>query len=578
MFRSVPVTIAFLLLLGGCGHATPPLPQPVSTSTLSTPAASSEQAPLPHLPATTAAWARGALRLEGLGDGHRAITTSSREAQEYFDQGMSLMWGFNHDEATRSFAKAAELDPHCAACYWGISLTVGPNYNLPFLSAERAKIAFEALQLAEANAAAASAVEKALIAALAKRYPTAQPLDATTAIPVLTAYAAAMQDVAARFRRDLDIQTLYAESMMNLHAWKLWTADGRPAPGTSEIVAILEAVLAKNPRHLGANHYYIHALEASPHPDQARAAVERLPTLAHAAGHLLHMPAHILQRLGRYDDAAEANRRATVADQAYIARTHPLDYYPVMYTAHNYQFLAYSTAMEGRKAETIAAVDDSRKTVSDEMLLEMPGTDWYVAELYTARVRFGLWDELLALPRPSPKLPGLTAGYLFGRAIALAATTKVAEARQAFGALQQFAAAVPPDTAAGQNSLKDVLSIATSIVAARIAAAERRDQDEIEFLRQAVAAEDALAYDEPKNWFFPARHLLGAALLRQNDARGAEAVFREDLRQNPANGWSLYGLKLALTATGRSSGAAAAEKELKSVWLRSDVALTASAY
>ena len=347
---------------------------------------------------------------DGLGVAHRAITTSSPEAQAYFDQGIRLIWAFNHDEATRSFAKATELDPHCASCFWGVALTVGPNYNLPFLSAERARVAFQALQLAENNALPASAVEQALISALGKRYPNDRALDPQSTIPVLSAYAAAMRTVADRFPQDLDVQTWYAESLMNLNAWKLWQADGTPAPGTEQIVTILQTVLARNPEHIGANHYLVHAVEASPHPEIGLSAAGQLQRLAPAAGHLVHMPAHIYQRLGRYEDAAQANRNGAREDAAYTTRTRPLDYYPVMYSAHNYQFLAYSTAMEGRKAETIAAVDGSRRVASDETLLEMPGMDWYVAESYAGRVRFGLWNEMLSLPPPDGKLMGLTGG------------------------------------------------------------------------------------------------------------------------------------------------------------------------
>ena len=531
-----------------------------------------------HLPGSTTDWARGGQLFKGLGGVHRAITTSSSEAQTWFDQGMTLMWGFNHDEATRSFAKAAEFDPHCAACYWGVSLTVGPNYNLPVLTEERAKVAFEALHLAEANAASASPVEQVLITALNKRYPSARPLDSTTARPVLTEYAAAMKEVASRYPDDLDIATLYAESMMNLRAWKLWSSDGKPAPGTEEIVATLEAVLRRNPRHPGANHYYVHALEASPQPERALASADLLKDLVPGAGHLVHMPAHILQRIGRYEDAAEANRRASRADDAYTAKTEPPDYYPVMYTAHNHQFRAYSTAMEGRRTETIEAVDASRRTAPDSMLLEMPGSDWYVAELYSARVRFGLWDEILTLPAPSDKLPGLMTGYLLSRTIAQAATGRIAEAEQSLAALKAFAAAVAPDASAGQNTLKDILAIALPVAEGRIANAKRDSQREINLLRQAVLAEDRIAYDEPKNWFFPVRHLLGAALLRAGDSREAGRIYREDLKQNPANGWSLYGLVAALRAEGKAFEAAATERAFNAAWAHADVTLTASAF
>jgi len=530
------------------------------------------------LPPTIAGWARGAMLFDGLGDAHRMVTTDSPEAQKYFDQGLRMVWAFNHDEATRSFAKAAELDPSCASCYWGISLTVGPNYNLPFLSAERAKVAFDALHRAQDNASRSSPVEQALISALAKRYPSDRPLDAENALPILSAYADAMKGVASKFPQDLDVQTLYAESLMNLHAWKLWTPEGKPALGTRRIVATLESVLTRDPQHPGANHYYIHALEASPHPERALAAAERLKTLMPAAGHLVHMPAHILQRLGRYEEAAEANRRAAVADAAYDARTHPPDYYPVVYTAHNYQFLAFSAAMEGRRAETIAAVDHSRQTVSDDMLLEMPGMDWYVAESYAARVRFGLWDEMLALSAPNRKLTGLTVSFLYGRAVALAATGRAADARTTLRELQRLAATVPADAPAGQNTVRDVLAVAIPIVAARIASAEGRSQDAIALLRQAVAAEDRLAYDEPKDWFFPARHVLGAELLRAGAAKEAESVYQEDLARSPMNGWSLYGLASALRAQDKTQEAAEVAHQFAGAWKHADVALTASAF
>ena len=343
-------------------------------------------------------------------------------------------------------------------------------------------------------------------------------------------------------------------------------------------MATLESVLARNPRHIGANHYYVHAVEASPHPERGVIAADQLKSLAPAAGHLIHMPAHILQRIGRYEEAAEANRKAALADAVYVSGTHPPDYYPVMYTAHNYQFLAYSAAAEGRREETIVAVDHSRAAVSDEMLLGMPGADWYVAESYAARVRFGLWKEMLDLPAPQPKLLGLTAGYLYGRAVALAATGRVAASRTTRDELHKLAAVVPADAAAGQNTLKSVLAIALPIVEARIADAEGRSKEVLTLLRQAIAAEDRLAYDEPKNWFFPARHLLGAALLKQGAASEAESVYREDLRQSPANGWSLYGLSVALKKQGKATEAAQVAKQFAESWKYSDLKLTASAF
>jgi tetratricopeptide (TPR) repeat protein len=536
------------------------------------------QAALAHVPTTVPEWAQDAMLFSGLGSFHRKITTSSAEAQKYFDQGLRFVWAFNHDEATRSFAKATELDPQCAMCFWGVSLTVGPNYNLPFMGEERAKVAWNALGKARATAARASPVEQALIGALAKRYPTAQPLDSSQTGPILTAYADAMKAVADHYLQDLDVQTLYAEAMMNVNAWKLWMPNGMPARGTDEIVATLESVLTRDPEHPGANHYLVHAIEASPHPERAVAAAERLKALMPAAGHLLHMPAHIMQRIGRYEDAAEANRRGAAADERYVGLTKPLDYYPVVYTAHNYQFLAYSAAMEGRKSETLEAVMNSRRVVSDEMLLAMPGMDWYLAESYAALVRFGLWDEMLATPAPTPKLPALTGGYLYGRGVALAAKGRLEEARTTLVELQRLAAAVPADAIAGQNTVKDVLGVAVAIVQARIAGSDKRPDEAISRLRQAAAAEDRLAYDEPKDWFFPVRHLLGKELLQSGKLSEAESVYRADLAQNPANGWALYGMSAALKAQGKTTEAAQVTRQFQAAWRYADVTPTASAF
>ena len=576
-----PELIAFTLVsyfaLWGCSQSAQP-PASASASTPTSTVSANQMDHMPPIPATVADWARGAMLFDGLGNVHRQITTSSAEAQKYFDQGLALTWGFNHDEATRSFAKAAELDPKCAACFWGVSLTVGPNYNLPFLVEERAKVAFDALARARENVSQASPVERALITALASRYPTAAPLDPAKTTAILVAYADSMKAVAARFPDDFDVQTLYAEALMNINAWRLWTPDGKPAADTERVVALLESVLAHDPGHPGANHYLVHALEASPHPERALAAAERLKTLMPAAGHMVHMPAHIMQRIGRYEDAAEANRRGAAADEAYAGRTRPLDYYPVMYTAHNYQFLACSAAMEGRRAEAIAATDGSRKAVSDAMLLAMPGADWYIAESYTARVRFGLWDDLLAMPAPDPKLVGLTGGFLYGRAVALAAKGRLDEARTTLGVLQALMARTPADAPAGMNSVRDVLGVAVPIVQARIAVVERRFDEAEASLRQAVAAEDRLAYNEPKDWFFPARHLLGAQLMQAGKPREAEIVYREDLQRNPANGWALYGLSAALKAQGKSAEATEAARQFQSAWNHADISLTASAF
>lgn len=570
---AVIVVAAFVLGFGiySCGqHSTPnrvvaPAPQLPVTHEMSGP------------PQTVADWAAGAQLFDGLGDFHRSATTSSPEAQQYFDQGMRYLWAFNHDESTRSFAKAAQLDPACAMCYWGVALTVGPNYNAPFMAEPRAKTAWEAVQMAQKTAPHTTPVEQALVGAVSKRYNGPQPLDPTNEGPVLKAYAEAMKGVAGRFPDDLDVQTLYAEAMMNLHPWKLWTLDGRPATGTNEIVATLESILKRSPRHPGANHYYIHAVEASPHPEQALVSAERLRGMMPAAGHLQHMPAHIMQRVGRYQDAAEANREGAAADAAYYAKAKPLDYY-TMYTAHNYLFLAFSTAMEGRKAETLEAVRKSRETIPDDMLLAMPGFDWYIAEGYAAMVRFGMWDEMLAEPAPNPKLPGLTGGYLFGKAVALAAKGHLDDAKATVARLEQLSTDTPADYGAGLNTARDLFAIGALVAEARIADAEGKPDQAIALLRDAVAREDQTAYDEPADWFFPVRHILGAELLKAGKAKEAEEVYRKDLELHPHNGWALYGLIQALKGQNNNSEAANAEKQFQQAWSRADVTLTASAF
>ena len=530
-----------------------------------------------HLPASVAQWAQGAQLFSGLGDFHRRVSTSSDEAQAYFDQGMRLLWAFNHDEAARSFAQAVMLDPECAACYWGVALTVGPNYNYAHVSAARAALAFAAVTSAQEHAAAATSVERDLIEALTARYPDPQAGDHAQGAARLAAYAQAMRVLAVRYPADDDVQVLAAEAAMTVHAWKLWTREGAPVAGTPEIQARLETVLARHPSHPGANHYYVHVMEASPSPGKSLAAAERLRGMMPAAGHLEHMPAHIMQRVGRYEDAAEANRQGVRADRAYLAGTTPPDYYG-MYLVHNTTFLAFSAAMEGRKAETLAAAQDVIATLPVPMLISMADSGWSLGYEYAALVRFGLWDELIALGPPDARLPGATAAYLYGRGFALAARGNLAQARAALTALHDLKGAVPAGVHAGENQLVDVIAVAEPVVAARIAATEHRNTEAVTLLTQAVIAEDALSYDEPADWFFPVRQLLGAQLLLMGEARAAEAVYREDLKRNPDNGWSLLGLSQSLTLAGhRAQGARVAQAQARA-WSHADVRLPASAF
>jgi tetratricopeptide (TPR) repeat protein len=537
--------------------------------------ASASQAPAP--PDTLAGWAKGAQLFGGLGTFHRKITTRSRLAQKYFDQGMRFIWAFNHDEATRSFAKAAMIDRTCASCYWGVALTLGPNYNMPMMSSPRARVGWEAVRKAEANAGRATPVERALIAAVGKRYRGSGELDPSNSKPLLSAYVAAMKAVAAKYRNDLDVQTMYAEGLMNTNPWKLWNADGTKNPGTDQILSVLQSVLKRDPRHPGANHYYIHAIEASPHPEQALASAEVLNGMMPAAGHLEHMPAHILERVGRYEDAAEANRKGAAADLAYLEETAPPDYYP-MYLIHNFQFLASAAGMEGRRAETITALREARGHIPDQLLFGMPGLDWSASFIYDGYTKFGMWDEMLKEAAPTPKLPGATISYLQSRATALAATGKIDEAQAELAKTDRLIAAVPADATQGNNLAKPLYEIGQLKAHARIASAQGKRDAAISLLTSAVSLEDKLAYNEPSDMLFPTRHLLGAELLAAARAKEAEAVYREDLQLHPNNGWAYLGLSQALAAQKRDAEAAVIRSQFDRAWNRADVHLASSEF
>lgn len=526
---------------------------------------------------TVGDWAQGAQLFDGLGRFHRPVSTSSPEAQLYFDQGMRLIWAFNHDEATRSFAGAAQLDPQCALCFWGVALTLGPNYNMPMMAKARAAVGWEALGKAQANAGRATPVERALISALAARFAGPEPLDPGNSAPRLSAYVEAMRGVARQFPQDNDVQTLFAEALMNTNPWKLWNPDGSPGNGTPEIVATLQSVLAADPHHPGANHYLIHAVEASKNPEVALPSAEALKDMMPAAGHLVHMPSHIMQRVGRYEEAAQANRLGAAADLAYLKRTAPPDYYP-MYLVHNFQFLAFAAAMEGRSEETISATRSARAAMPDAMLFSMPGLDWSLGYLYDAMIRFGRWDEMLRETAPDSRLVGLSVSYHQARAIALAATGRPTEAASELAASQALMGTVQSGATQGMNAAQAVYEIGQRKAAARLAAAKGDADTAISLLEEASALEDKLAYNEPEDVFFPARHLLGAALLDVGRGSEAEAVFREDLKRHPKNGWALTGLKSALAAQKRSDEIGSIDLQLRDAWANADRKIERAAF
>lgn len=481
---------------------------------------------------------------QNLGSLHYLITTNAPLAQQYFNQGLRLYYAFNHQEAIRSFEEGARLDPGCAMCYWGIALAYGPNINAPMDTAG-GRLAYAALQRALKQEKKVSAREQAIIRALATRYAVEPPLDRDE---LDAAYSRAMADVVQRFPDDLEAKTLYAESLMNLSPWDYWTSDGKPKPNTTKLLSHLEQVLAGEPDHPGANHFYIHAVEAV-QPERAIQAAERLAGLMPGAGHLVHMPGHIYIRVGRYEDAIKANEHAVHADETYIRDQGPaagiyvLGYYP-----HNYDFLAFAASMIGRDKQAIAAADKIASLVPKELLRE-PGMAFlqhHQTRHLQMRVRFGRWDELLNADAPAEDLPHARAMWLYahGRALAARGHLKAADATL----VQLRTIARDPQLASLRlefNSAGTVLEIAEEVLAGHIAAAKGDLPKAIDHLREAARREDALVYGEPPEWTVPVRQELGALLLKAGRRTEAERVFREDLKRFPENIWSRQALAKA---------------------------------
>ena len=503
----------------------------------------------------------------GLGHFHHPVSTRTPEAQRFFDQGFILIYAFNHEEAVRSFQRAADLDPSLAMAYWGIALALGPNINLD-VDPDREKAAYDAEQKALALAAKASENEQAYIQALSKRYSTDPKADLKA---LAVDYKNAMGELSRRFPNDLDAATLFAESAMDLKPWQLWTAEGNPAEGTPEIIAVLESVLKRDSNHIGANHYYIHAVEASPHPERALASADKLTNLVPAAGHLVHMPAHIYMRTGDYEGAARANEVGATADQAYI-KGGGQGMYPMMYYSHNLHFLAIARSMQGNYAETIKAAKQLEDNVAPHVK-EAPMLESFLSTSLLMKVRFHKWTEVLREPEPDAALPITTAFWHFARGMGHSAESDITGAESELAAFKSCETKLQPDATFGLNPAKSVTAIAEHVLAARIAQRKGGRSLAIAELEKAVAAEDALAYDEPPGWYMPVRETLGAMLLVGGDAAGAEKIFRADLAQHPHSGRSLFGLAEALDKMGNKAAAVAARKEYQGAWKNADTQL-----
>jgi tetratricopeptide (TPR) repeat protein len=506
----------------------------------------------------------------GMGNLHHPISTTVPEAQRFFDQGLTFVYAFNHDEALRSFRRAAELDARAAMPWWGIALALGPNYNID-VDPDREKAAYEAVQKAKSLAAAGPENERAYADALAARYSGDPKADLKK---LARDYAHAMGELSRRYPDDLDAATLYAESMMDLRPWGLWNLDGTPAEGTTEIISVLSSVLARDPNHIGANHYLVHAVEASPHPEWGLPSADRLNALVPNGGHLVHMPAHIYARVGDYADAIKSNQAAAAVDLAYIQSTGAQGVYPAMYYSHNLHFLAYAAMEVGRYGDA----DKATSALVENIRLRAQGmppemTDGFVRYRTFVFLRFHRWADVLNVPEPIKSSAMAEVLWHFPRGIAFAATGKTAAAEREQADFAAGAAKIPPDQPSGYNTSGTVLNLAGAILDARISEVKGDRKAAIQSLKKAVSLQDGMAYDEPPDWYYPVRESLGGVLLRDGQAAEAEKVFRESLAHNPRNGRSLFGLWQSLKAQDKSADAEWVHQEFLEAWKTADTEL-----
>jgi tetratricopeptide (TPR) repeat protein len=513
----------------------------------------------------------------GTGPHRRPVDTSSEQAQAFFDQGMAFLYAFNHDEAIRSFRRAAELDPECAMARWGIAYANGPHINNSAVPPEREAEAFA--QASDAVRLAASMDDgpnRALIEAVATRYASPQPEDRG---PLDQAFADAMAEVYERFPEDGDVGALYAEALMDLHPWDLWSQEGEARPWTPGIVALLEDVLAAHPNHPLALHLYIHAVEASNEPGRADEAADRLRDLMPGLGHMVHMPSHIDVRTGRWREAIVANTKAVEADRAYYeAAPKPPDFYR-LYMSHNHHMKAYAAMMIGRREVATTAIRQLVADIPEDWLKE--NADWadgFVAMPYEVMMRFGLWEEILEEPEPPAYIPFTRSMHFASRAVALAALNRPEEARVEQKAFFEARTEVPEDAIFGNNMAHDILDVADRLVEGEILYREGAKDAGIDALYEAAEREDRLAYDEPPDWIQPVRHALGATLMQEGRHADAEKVYREDLAKLPENGWSLYGLGRSLRLQGKVAEAETVEARFTEVWQGSDTKLQSSCF
>lgn len=505
--------------------------------------------------------------LNHLGSHTFKITTTSREAQRAFDRGLIWAYSFGHFAAEQEFRKALLADPQCAMAWWGIALVNGPHINFPVVPPDKAVKAWGAVTNAQQLASHCTPLEQTLIGALAQRYGNPQPADRA---PLDQAYANAMRAVWKTNLIHPDVATLFAEAAMDLHPWNYWSED-KPQPWTQEIMSALETALQLDPKHPGANHFYIHIMEASSNPWRALPSADRLRTLVPDSSHMVHMPSHTYARVGLWEDAARSNRKAMKADERYLA-AFPRPGFYAMYMAHNKHFLAFVSMMQGQSAEAIRLANEVVSSIPEDFQRDYTGiVDGFMIFRSEALMRFGRWEEILREPMPAHDFPLAIALWHYTRGVAQTALGHADEAHLERYLLRTATTNVPPDRAMGNNSAADLLAIAALTLDGEMLAKAEKFDESVAKLREAVAREDKLVYDEPPDWIQPVRHTLGAVLLRAGRPADAEEIYRQDLKVYPENGWSLMGLRDALQAQHKSAEAAAVNKRFKHQWSRADV-------
>lgn len=509
---------------------------------------------------------------DNLGSLHHPMTTTSEQAQRYFDQGLRFVYAFNHEEAIRSFEAAADWDPEAAMPYWGIAFALGPNINRVMEKKDERR-AIEMVQKARRLADRATSKEQAYIEALVTRYVSRKGAKRKG---LDEAYAKAMRLVAQRFPEDDDASTLFAEAMMDLRPWDFWKGDGKPQPGTDEIVTTLESVLARNPDHPGACHYYIHVLEASPFPERALACAARLPELMPGAGHLVHMPAHLYIRLGKYHEAAERNEHAAHVDEAYLATRTPSGDYADGYYSHNLHFLWASLMMEGRSAEATKVARELAGTITEDEARTDKWKELYLPTPLYSLIRFERWDELLREPPPPKGFRLMDGMWRLGRGMALVSTGRLPGAEGEHYALANLTKQIKRDRSQEEKISRTLLKISERLLAGEIAARRQQYDDAIRKLKEAIKLEDSLPYVEPPQWPLPVRQYLGSVLLLAGRPADAETEYRADLTRNPENGWALIGLIQSLKDQQKDDQAAEVEDRFKKAWAHADFIPAAS--